>query len=72
MFKILLTLLLICYVTVSHSHSQLTDIIPKNNVVYTSTPPKIELKFKSNVKLIKVDLKNVSGENKIKSNFLKR
>ena len=58
MFKIILTLLFSFYATISHSHSQLTDILPKNNIVYTKTPSKIELTFRSKVKLIKIDLKN--------------
>ena len=58
MFKILLTLLFSFYTTISFSHSQLTDILPKNNIVYTKTPSKIELTFRSKVKLIKIDLKN--------------
>ena len=53
MFKILLTLLFSFYTTISYSHSQLTDILPKNNIVYTKTPSKIELTFRSKVKLIK-------------------
>ena len=56
MFKILLTLLFSFYTTISYSHSQLTDILPKSNIVYTKTPSKIELTFRSKVKLIKLDL----------------
>ena len=63
MFKILLTLLFSFYATISYSHSQLTDILPKNNIVYTKTPSKIELTFRSKVKLIKIDLNNTSGKN---------
>jgi len=67
MFKILLTLLFSFYTTITFSHSQLTDILPKNNIVYTKTPSKIELTFRSKVKLIKIDLNQKSGEkNKIK------
>ena len=55
MFKILLTLLFSFYTTLSYSHSQLTNILPKNNIVYTKTPSKIELTFRSKVKLIKID-----------------
>ena len=62
MFKILLTLLFSLYTTISFSHSQLTDILPKNNIVYTKTPSKIELTFRSKVKLIKIDLNKTSGE----------
>ena len=63
MFKILLTLLFSFYTTISYSHSQLTDILPKNNIVYTKIPSKIELTFRSKVKLIKIDLNKTSGEN---------
>ena len=63
MFKILLTLLFYFYTTTSYSHSQLTDILPKNNIVYTKTPSKIELTFRSKVKLIKVDLNKVTEDN---------
>ena len=47
MFKILLTLLFSFYTTISYAHSQLTDILPKSNIVYTKTPSKIELTFRS-------------------------
>ena len=63
MFKILLTLLFSFYTTISYSHSQLTDILPKSNIVYTKIPSKIELTFRSKVKLIKIDLNKTSGEN---------
>ena len=72
MFKILLTLLFSFYTTISYSHSQLTDILPKNNIVYTKTPSKIELTFRSKVKLIKIDLNKISVENsKIKIDLKK-
>ena len=71
MFKILLTLLFSFYTTISFSHSQLTDILPKNNIVYTKTPSKIELTFRSKVKLIKIDLNKTSAEkSKIKMSSL--
>ena len=54
MFKIILTLLFIFNSNITYSHSQLTDILPKNNIIYTKTPPKIELTFRSKVKLIKL------------------
>ena len=63
MFKILLTLLFSFCTNVCYSHSQLTDILPKNNIVYTKTPSKIELTFRSKVKLVKIDLNKTSGEN---------
>jgi len=64
MFKTILTLLFIFYANISFSHSQLTDILPKNNIVYTKKPSKIELTFRSKVKLIKIDLNRKSGETK--------
>ena len=64
MFKILLTLLFSFYTTISYSHSQLTDILPKSNIVYTKTPSKIELTFRSKVKLIKIDLKKYTERSK--------
>ena len=64
MFKIISTLLFILNANISYSHSQLTDILPKNNIIYSKTPPKIELTFRSKVKLIKIDLNQKSGENK--------
>ena len=64
MFKIILTLLFIFNSKITYSHSQLTNILPKNNIIYTKTPPKIELTFRSKVKLIKIDLNQKSGENK--------
>ena len=72
MFKILLTLLFSFYTTITYYHSQLTDILPKNNIVYTKTPSKIELTFRSKVKLVKIDLNKISGENsKIKIDLKK-
>ena len=64
MLKIILTLLFIFNSNITYSHSQLTDILPKNNIIYSKTPPKIELTFRSKVKLIKIDLNQKSGENK--------
>ena len=63
MFKIILTLLFIINSNISYSHSQLIDILPKDNIIYTKIPPKIELTFRSKVKLIKIDLSQKSGEN---------
>ena len=64
MYKIILTLLFIFLANISYSHSLLTDILPKNNNVYTKIPPNIELTFRSKVKLIKIDINQKSGENK--------
>ena len=56
MIKIILSLLFILSPTLSYSHSQLTEILPRENVVYSKTPPEIKLKFRSQVKLVKIDL----------------
>ena len=64
MFKIFIFLVIVLNSTLSHSHSQLTEILPKDNVVYTKTPSQIQLKFRSKVKLIKVDLNKIADENK--------
>ena len=55
------------------AHSQLTEILPKDNVIYNEVPPQIEMKFKSEVKLVKIDLIRVDTKEKIKvdSNLLK-
>ena len=67
MFKILIFLLFVLNSTLSYSHSQLTEILPKDNVIYTKTPPQIQLKFRSKVKLVRVDLnKIVEDKKKIK------
>ena len=63
MFKILIFLLFILNSTSSYSHSQLTEILPKDNVIYTKTPPQIQLKFRSKVKLIKVNLNKIAEDN---------
>ena len=63
MFKIIIFLIFVLNSTLSYSHSQLTEILPKDNVVYTKTPSQIQLKFRSKVKLIKVDLNKVAGDN---------
>ena len=63
MFKILISLLFVLNSTLSYSHSQLTEILPKDNVIYTKTPPQIQLKFRSKVKLVKVDLNKIAEDN---------
>ena len=63
MFKIIIFLIFVLNSTLSYSHSQLTEILPKDNVVYTKTPSQIQLKFRSKVKLIKVDLNKVAEDN---------
>ena len=64
MFKIFIFLLIVFNSTLSYSHSQLTEILPKDNLIYTKTPSKIQLKFRSKVKLIKVDLNKIADDNK--------
>ena len=63
MFKIIIFLIFVLNSTLSYSHSQLTEILPKDNVIYTKTPSQIQLKFRSKVKLIKVDLNKVAEDN---------
>ena len=70
MFKIIIFLIFVLNSTLSYSHSQLTEILPKDNVIYTKTPPQIKLKFRSKVKLVKVNLNKVAEDNqKIKLNL---
>ena len=64
MFKILFTIILTFYTTIGHTHSQLINIFPNNNIIYTKTPSKIDLTFKSKVKIIKIYLKEISGDRK--------
>ena len=54
MIKIILSLLFILSPTISYSHSQLKEILPKDNVVYSKAPLQIKLKFRANVKLVKI------------------
>ena len=63
MFKIFIFLLFILNSTSSYSHSQLTEILPKDNVIYTKIPPQIQLKFRSKVKLIKINLNKIADDN---------
>ena len=64
MFKIIIFLIFVLNSTLSYSHSQLTEILPKDNVIYTKTPSQIQLKFRSKVKLVKIDLKKNSDKGK--------
>ena len=63
MFKIIIFLIFVLNSTLSYSHSQITEILPKDNVIYTKIPSQIQLKFRSKVKLIKVDLNKVAEDN---------
>ena len=70
MIKIILSLLFILNPTVSYSHSQLVEILPRENVVYQKSPIEIKLKFRSQVKLVKIDLSNINDKNqKLKLNL---
>ena len=70
MFKIFLSFLFILIPTLSYSHSQLIEILPKNNIIYTKNLTEIKLKFRSKVKLVKIDLINISNNSKkIKLDF---
>ena len=70
MIKIILSFFFILNPTLSYSHSQLTEILPRKNVVYKKTPPEIKLKFRSQVKLVKIDLSNINDKNqKLKLNL---
>ena len=70
MIKIILSLLFVLNTTVSYSHSQLVEILPRQNVVYQKSPMEIKLKFRSQVKLVKIDLRNINDKNqKLKLNL---
>ena len=70
MIKIILSLLFILSPTISYSHSQLKEILPKDNVVYSKAPLQIKLKFRANVKLVKINLNKINDENqKLKLNL---
>ena len=64
MLKIFLSFLFILIPALCYSHSQLIEIIPKNNVIYTKSPTEIKLKFRSEVKLVRADLNNISNKDK--------
>tara|TARA_B100000575_G_C22829446_1_gene487104 strand:+ start:257 stop:604 length:348 start_codon:yes stop_codon:yes gene_type:complete len=64
MVKIILSFLFILSPIVTYSHSQLTEIFPKEKVVYQKSPREIKLKFRSQVKLVKIDLNNINDKNK--------
>lgn len=48
------------------AHSQLIEILPEDNVTYNEAPPHIEMKFKSEVKLIKIDMIRFDNKQKVK------
>ena len=63
MIKIILSFFFIISPTLSYSHSQLTEILPRENVVYSKAPLQIKLKFRTNVKLVKINLNKINDEN---------
>ena len=65
MKQVIIIFLLIFINSVAFS-SQLTEILPEDNVTYNEVPPQIEMKFKSEVKLVKIDLIRVDIKEKIK------
>ena len=50
MIRIILVLLFIFKISASFSHSQLSEILPKDNVTYVKVPSQINMKFNSLVK----------------------
>jgi len=51
------------------SHSQLTEILPGDNITYNKAPPQIEMKFMSKVKLVKIEMMRIDNKEKIDLNF---
>ena len=51
------------------SHSQLTEILPEDNVTYIKAPPQIKMKFMSKVKLVKIELLEINKKEKIDLDF---
>ena len=66
MKKILIILTLFMFNSSVFAHSQLTEILPEDNVTYNEAPPHIEMKFKSEVKLIKIDMIRFDNKQKVK------
>ena len=65
--QIIIIFLLIFINSAAFSHSQLTEILPEDNVTYNEVPPQIEMKFKSEVKLVKIiGINNMKYLNKLK------
>ena len=64
--QIIIIFLLIFINSAAFAHSQLTEILPEDNVTYNEVPPQIEMKFKSEVKLVKINLIRVDIKEKIK------
>ena len=53
MTRIILVLLFIFKISASYSHSQLSEILPKDDVTYIKVPSQINMKFNS---LVNFDL----------------
>ena len=65
MIRIILVLLFIFKISASFSHSQLSEILPKDNVTYVKVPSQINMKFNSLVKLVKIVMIRVDKKEKI-------
>ena len=65
MIRIILVLLFIFKISASYSHSQLSEILPKDNVTYVKVPSQINMKFNSLVKLVKIVMIRVDKKEKI-------
>ncbi len=47
------------------AHSKLTEISPQDNITYDEVPPRIEMIFNSEVKLIKLNMMRINDKEKI-------
>ncbi len=65
MKKIFIIFILIFINSSIFAHSQLTDILPRDNFFYKETPPHIEMRFKSEVKIVRVNLVRIDTKKKI-------
>ena len=65
MKKLLILFMLILTNSSVFAHSQLTEILPKDNVTYNDVPPHIEMKFKSEVKIVRIEMMRVDNKEKI-------
>ena len=65
MKKLLILFMLILTNSSVFAHSQLTEILPKDNVTYNDVPPHIEMKFKSEVKIVRIEMMRIDNKEKI-------
>ena len=65
MKKILITVLLLVINSSVLAHSKLIEISPQDNITYDKVPSQIEMKFNSEVKLIKINLMRINDKEKI-------